>query len=76
MYLTILPEMHIITLYQNVVWNCINLRLFPVDEWNALSTDVRGSDSVRIFKEKIHVSVKNENVLTCRTRPNFFYIWG
>lgn len=43
-----------------------------VDEWNALSTDVRGSDSVRIFKEKIHVSVKNENVLTCRTRPNFF----
>lgn len=46
-----------------------------VDEWNALSTDVRESDSVRIFKEKIHVSVKNENVLTCRTRPNFF-IYG
>lgn len=46
-----------------------------VDEWNALSTDVRESDSVRIFKEKIHVSVKNENVLTCRTRLNFL-IYG
>lgn len=46
--------------------------LTVVDKWNTLSTDVRETDSVRIFKEKIHVSVKNENVLTCRTRPNFF----
>lgn len=35
-----------------------------VDKWNTLSTDVRETDSVRICKEKIHVSVKNENVLT------------
>lgn len=53
-----------------------------VKEWNALSTDVCESDSVRIFKEKkMHVSVQNENILTryiltyYKTRPNFFNIW-
>lgn len=43
-----------------------------VNEWNALSKDVRESDSIRIFKEKIHVSIINQNDITCRTKPDFF----
>lgn len=79
--------MHRITLYKNVIWNCINFCLFVLLLINgiffyALSTDVCESDSVRIFKEKkMHVSVQNENILTryiltyYKTRPNFFNIW-
>lgn len=75
--------MHRITLYKNVIWNCINFCLFVLLLINgiffyALSTDVCESDSVRIFKEKkMHVSVQNENILTryiltyYKTRPNF-----
>lgn len=46
-----------------------------VNEWNALSKDVRESDSIRIFKEKIHVSIINQNDITCQTKPDFFYLW-
>lgn len=55
MYQIILQDMHKTIAYQYVVYNnCTNLH---VNKWNALPTDARESDSIRIFKEKIHVSV-------------------
>lgn len=78
MHPIILQEMHKTTVYQNVVYNCHKFSFVPtvVNEWNALSKDVRESDSIRIFKEKIHVSVINQNDITCRTKPGFFfYVW-
>lgn len=67
--------MHRITVYQKSfgIIQIFFVHTF-VHEWNALSTDVHESDSVRILKEKMHVFVKNQNVLTCRIRPIIF-IW-
>lgn len=53
---------------QNEIFICSTVD----NEWNAYSSDVHESDSIGIFKREIHVSGIYQNVITCRTRPDFF----